>query len=455
VRVGGGPAGPGRRLEAQVGDAERLAYELLPPVLEEMRQGNLEDAVMPPELDRGEGADRRLTAAHRKIVSQVLYLLREKELQRDSSKRAIQNIAARILTGIHILQKDIVDLEFKYDDVKTMDDLFRLEHRINVTGRFATALAVIGGGSPLRQWPKPVTLHDVMRAGAGPIQEYRRVKQEMVIDVGVVAHAVEPMIMLFAEFLDNATRYSPPSCPVVMSCEEVASGIEVSIEDKGTGLTAEKRRFAEFLLRQGVDGTGGVDIEDLGESARLGLRVAGILADQLGVLLSLRPSTCGGVRVVVFIPNALLTHSPEDRWKRLPPLRPEPNWPTRRPVADDEPQYEVGANGLPQRSKPIRRAWTPPEDEESTTKVVPHSRLKPLRDLTPEERAAHEREQAELAERARREAEERRRRAAEESRPPGAWVDEFYAGVRAAEEARAAAEAAAEEEQKAKRRRRD
>jgi hypothetical protein len=203
-------------------------------------------------------------------------------------------------------------------------------------------VAVLGGGAPVRRWQRPIALYDVMRAGSGPITEYLRVEQHRVADVAVVGHAVEPLVLVLGELLDNATRYSPPTTTVVMNTEEVASGIEVSIEDKGTGLTEESRRRAEFLLAQGVDG---LDLEDLGETARIGLRVAGILAGQLGVRISLRPSTCDGVRAVVFLPRDLLTAAPPPNVTR----RAAHPAPAGSPAA--EPAYERNAHGLPQRRR--------------------------------------------------------------------------------------------------------
>ncbi|RKN45941.1 ATP-binding protein [Streptomyces hoynatensis] len=390
------------RLERQLADTELVAYEQLPVALEKLKQGRLEEDVMPP-ADPESSSDPRLAKAHRSMLYAILDVLREKEYQRDSAKRAIVNIACRIQSEIHRLQDDIVKMEFRHDTPDVLSDLMHLEHGINVTGRFATALAVVGGGAPVRRWERPITLYDVMRAGSGPITEYLRVQQHRVIDVAIAGQAAESVIMLFAELLDNATRYSPPGSSVVMNTEEVALGIEVSIEDKGTGLTDESRRRAEFLLQQGVDG---LDLEDLGETARIGLRVAGILASHWGIRISLRPSTCGGVRAVVFLPNELIVHVPPPPYK-LPPLRPTPNWP-RRPVGpegeaggdrgDESAEgraYERTAGGLPQRRR--RRG----------TGAAPAEGPLPTRPAHEEPRSGH----GELA-------------------PPGMWVDAFFAGLR-------------------------
>ncbi|WP_062211874.1 ATP-binding protein [Streptomyces sp. NBRC 109706] len=379
------------RLSRHLADADLMAYDLLPVALDRMKNGDLEDDVI-PQLPEETTSDPQLVAAFEGMAYGILDVLREKELQRDSAKRAIVNIAHRIQSEIHRLQDDIAKMQFRHGTPDVLSDLMHLEHRINVTGRFATSLAVVGGGAPVRRWARPISLHDVMRAGSGPINEYLRVEQHRVIETAVVGHAVEPLIMIMGELLDNATRYSPPSSTVVMNTEEVASGIEVSIEDKGAGLTDESRRRAEFLLQQGVDG---LDLEDLGETARIGLRVAGILASHHGVKISLRPSTCEGVRAVVFLPNDLLTAVPPPKYP-IPALRPTPQW--HLPIGElneDTPQYERNANGLPQR----RRRRQP---EPNGGQPVP--RQAPTRPAG--------------------------RRPAPERRESGLWVDAFFAGIR-------------------------
>src|SRR5690606_27723944 len=198
-------------------------------------------------------------------------------------------------------------MQFRHGSPAMLNDLMRVEHGINVAGRFAAGLAVLGGGGPERRWSNPVSLYGVIRAGSGPIHEYLRVEQQRAGERGGRGDAVAPLIVILGGLLDSASRYSPPASMVLMDSEAVATGVESSVQDKGTGLSEERRRRAEFLLNQGVDG---IDMEGLGETARLGLRVAGILAHQIGARISLRPSTCDGVRAVVFVPQELLTPAP-------------------------------------------------------------------------------------------------------------------------------------------------
>ncbi|MFP8885056.1 ATP-binding protein [Streptomyces mangrovi] len=361
-----------QRAERQLADLEHYCLEIMPPVVEAVQRGEAPGDVLPPSLHPAD-SDPRLVTAHEKLTGTVVRAVQDREFQRDSARRAIVNIACRIQAEIHRLQADLRRMQFKHPAPEILGDLMHLEHGVNVAGRVATSLAVLGGGSPARQWQKPVSLYDVLRAGSAPIAEYLRIELHRIAEVAVPGPAVEPLSLVFSELMDNATRYSPPSTKVVVNTEEVASGIEVSIEDKGVGLTEETCRHAEFLLTQAQNG---LDLEDLGETARMGLRVAGVLAGRLGLRISLRPSTCDGVRAVVFVPHDLLTALPMEACARGgghppgpvtrqramagpsapthpagPPPAPRP-WPAAGADADGEPAVvERNANGLPQRRR--------------------------------------------------------------------------------------------------------
>ncbi|WP_157839947.1 ATP-binding protein [Streptomyces megasporus] len=342
-----------QRAERQLADLERYCHKVMPPIVAAVQRGEAPADVVPASLHPAD-SDPRLVAAHRELTRVVVQAVQDREYQRDSARRAIVNIACRIQAEIHRLQADLRRMQFKHPGPEILGDLMHLEHGVNVAGRVATSLAVLGGGSPARQWQKPVSLYDVLRAGSAPIAEYLRIELHRVAEVAVHGPVVEPLSLVFSELMDNATRYSPPSTKVIVNTEEVASGIEVSIEDKGVGLTEETREHAEFLLTQAADG---LDLEDLGETARMGLRVAGIMAGRLNLRISLRPSTCDGVRAVVFVPHSLLTALPKDGLLRVGGRPPGPV-PRRPRATDPRPDaveetvaVERNANGLPQRRR--------------------------------------------------------------------------------------------------------
>ncbi|URN11837.1 hypothetical protein LUW77_08440 [Streptomyces radiopugnans] len=240
VRRGRAVTAARQRAERQLADLEHYCLEVMPPVVEAVQRGEAPGDVLPPSLHPAD-SDPRLVAAHEKLTNTVVRAVQDREFQRDSARRAIVNIACRIQAEIHRLQADLRRMQFKHPAPEILGDLMHLEHGVNVAYRVATSLAVLGGGSPARQWQKPVSLYDVLRAGSAPIAEYLRIELHRIAEVAVLGPAVEPLSLVFSELMDNAARYSPPSTKVVVNTEEVASGIEVSIEDKGVGLTEETR----------------------------------------------------------------------------------------------------------------------------------------------------------------------------------------------------------------------
>lgn len=85
------------------------------------------------------------------------------------------------------------------------------------------------------------------------------------------------------------------------------TGIAVEIEDGGLSLSEEGRARAERMLKEAQ---AGIDLNDLGETPRLGLAVVGRLAQAYGLQVSLRPSAYGGVRAVLIVPQELITTAP-------------------------------------------------------------------------------------------------------------------------------------------------
>jgi hypothetical protein len=214
-----------------------------------------------------------------------------------------------------------------------------------------------------------VPLYSVLRGAMSRIVGYERVELSTSTECAVVGPAVEPLIHVLAELLDNATRYSPPHTKVHLTAAEVQSGVAVEIEDGGVGMSEQARHLAERRLEQAQQG---IDLSDLGETPRLGLAVVGRLTQAFGLQVSLRTSAYGGVRVVLVVPQQLITSAAEasgvahgigtfsgpraaSQPGRAAPRR------TAKPQAairadDAPPVVERTANGLPQRRRRERVA---------------------------------------------------------------------------------------------------
>ncbi len=298
-------------LGRQEAETVRLAEELLPEVVARLGRGEFPEdvhAAITEEVTRQgreSGLTPEFTAAHQAVLRSVLDAVVAEEDLRESAQRAFVNIARRVQAIVHQQAQELRDMEDRHgQSPEVFGDLLRLDHGTALIGRLADSIAVLGGARPGRQWSRAVPLFSVLRGAMSRIIDYQRVELHSVSEVAVVGTAVEPLIHALAELLDNATRYSPPQTRVHLTAVEVQSGIAVEIEDGGVSMSEEARARAERMLQQAQQG---IDVNDLGETPRLGLAVVGRLAQAYNFHVSLRPSAYGGVRAVLIVPQDLIT----------------------------------------------------------------------------------------------------------------------------------------------------
>ncbi|MER7044607.1 sensor histidine kinase [Streptomyces jumonjinensis] len=283
-------------LAREQAETTRLVRELLPQVVRRLRQGEEPEDIL---------ESLHTSAEHKAVLSSVLDAVAREEDLRESAQRAFVNIARRVQAIVHQQAQQLREMEDRHGkNPEVFGDLLRIDHGTALIGRLADSIAVLGGARPGRQWSRAVPLYSVMRGAMSRIIDYQRVELHSASEVAVVGPAVEPLIHALAELLDNATRYSPPQTKVHITAVEVNSGIAVEVEDGGVSMSEEARLRAERMLRQARQG---IDVNDLGETPRLGLAVVGRLAQAYGFTVSLRSSAYGGVRAVLVVPKELIT----------------------------------------------------------------------------------------------------------------------------------------------------
>ncbi|MEU1948179.1 sensor histidine kinase [Streptomyces sp. NPDC059474] len=350
-----------QRLVDQDAALRRLARELLPVAVTRLQRGAMVDEAM-RAIDHAPRLDPDFDATHELVLRSVLEAVRTEEDLRDAGQRAFVNIARRVQAIVHQQAQDMREMEDKHGaDPDVFEDLLHLDHGNALIGRLADSIAVLGGQRPGRQWQKEVPLFNVCRGAMSRILEYERVDLHSVADVAIVGPSVEPLIHALAELLDNATRYSPPKTRVHLTAIEVQSGVAIEIEDAGVGLSEEARRRTDAVLVQAATG---FDLNDLGETPRLGLAVVGRLAVKYRFQVSLRPSAYGGVRAVLVVPQDIICPTPAPggaiaRAAKLPPPKPIKRAtplpsPTRTsPIVQGRPGpgFRQNGAGLPQRRR--------------------------------------------------------------------------------------------------------
>ncbi|MFE4175573.1 sensor histidine kinase [Streptomyces sp. NPDC056909] len=296
-----------RRLAEHDEETVRLGKELMPAAIHRLRQGESPAEVLRAVVD-GDERYRELPSAQRSLLRSVLQIVDDEEAMRDSAQRSFVNIARRVQAIVHQQAGELREMEEHHGrNPDVFDDLLRIDHGTALIGRLADSIAVLGNARPGRQWPRPVPLFSVLRGAMSRILEYQRVDLHSIAKVAIVGTAVEPLIHACAELLDNATRYSPPQTRVHVTAVEVQTGIAIEIEDGGVSLSEEARARAERMLAQAQ---AGFDLNDLGETPRLGMAVVGRLCQMYNLQVSLRQSAYGGVRAVLIVPRDVVTTGP-------------------------------------------------------------------------------------------------------------------------------------------------
>ncbi|WP_249374676.1 ATP-binding protein [Streptomyces sp. I05A-00742] len=223
----------------------------------------------------------------------------------DQSAKAALRASMRALQGLaHEQQQAISGMQERHDSPDVLRDLLEIDHTNAQFGRRAQAIGVLCGSWPGRQRvASPLT--DVVRGATSRIRDYRRVRVHGEGELAVVSRAVEPVVLAVAELLDNAARHSQPNTTVEVSLQPVHNGACIVIDDAGVGMDGQEIERAVALL----SGRRGVDVSRLGDPPQFGFPVVGALAARYGFGVSVDTrSPYGGVRAVVFLPAALLTH---------------------------------------------------------------------------------------------------------------------------------------------------
>ncbi|MDQ0989936.1 ATP-binding protein [Streptomyces sp. V3I7] len=445
-----------RRLATHDEELVRFGRQIVPAALDRLRRGQSPREVIHSVLD-ADPELRHLPQSQRDLLRTVLKIVDDEESMRDAAQRSFVNIAQRVQAIVHQQAMELREMEEDHGrNPEVFDDLLRIDHGTALIGRLADSISVIGGGRPGRQWPEPVALYSVLRGAMSRILEYRRIDLASIAKVNIKGTCVEPVIHAAAELLDNATRYSPPNTKVHVTATEVQTGVAVEIEDGGVSLSEEARARVETMLERAK---AGVDLQDLGESPRLGLAVVGRLCSTYNMQVSLRASAYGGVRAVLVVPSNMMTterapglahgigatavpkaelgalEGPKRPPKRRRPT--SPRIPAGVSMEDDVPEVtEWTAGGLPQRRSKMKTPLSQRYAEQAAIERAERegrptvwSQTKPA---AAPQAASVPRQASESGAEPDSDAEAARQaeRDKKKNREPGLWVESFWEGLK-------------------------
>ncbi|MFI5635588.1 ATP-binding protein [Streptomyces sp. NPDC051664] len=229
------------------------------------------------------------------------------EVRKDAEEetKAVLKAAVRTLQGLADEQQVVIEkAQKKYgDDPGILADLMAIDHANNQFGRRAQGIAVLCGGW-LGRRETVASVFDVARSAQGRIRQFDRVRVNGQVNFSVVSRAVEPVAVVLAELLANATNYSAPGSPVEINIQAVPTGVCLIVDDAGLGMGQEEKDRAAALLTP----ERAIGVSSLGIPPQFGFAVSGMLAARYGFRISVDSvSPYGGVRAVVLLPDELLT----------------------------------------------------------------------------------------------------------------------------------------------------
>ncbi|MBG0812904.1 nitrate- and nitrite sensing domain-containing protein [Planomonospora sp. ID82291] len=201
-------------------------------------------------------------------------------------------------------QIDLIDdLEQGEQDDDRLASLFKLDHLATRMRRNSENLLVLAGQEQSRRWSEPVPLGDVVRASLSEVENYERVTLRVESGTLIIGQAVNDIVHLIAELVENAIFFSPQDTKITVTSNGNEMGsVVLAVTDSGIGMSDEELAEANRRLAE-------PPAVDLSVSRRMGLFVVGRLALRHGIRVQLRRPEAGGLSAVVLLPPQVVAQS--------------------------------------------------------------------------------------------------------------------------------------------------
>ncbi|HET9143964.1 nitrate- and nitrite sensing domain-containing protein [Actinophytocola sp.] len=335
----------GRYLLQSVSVLRRTALDVannrLPAAVASIRAGRPAEAAIEPVPLRTTEEFGQLARAFDAVNGQAVRSATEEAALRSNLRNIFVNLSRRSQGLVERQLKLMEQLEAKENDPDQLSNLFRLDHLATRMRRNNENLMVLSGLDLGRRVTEPMALPDVLRAAVSEIEHYQRAVVRSAPMVRIVGYAAGDLIRTVAELVENATVFSPPDTPVIITSALQENGaILIDVLDQGIGMGEAELRDAN----QRVAAAGDVDVP---VSRQMGLFVVGSLTNRhrIRVRLNRRPEhEGGGLRASLFVPAELVAREGEPA-PAPAPARPErPAMPMPLPAPEPMPIPEpVGA----------------------------------------------------------------------------------------------------------------
>jgi signal transduction histidine kinase len=234
------------------------------------------------------------------VHSEAVRLAANQAMLRKNMNAMFVSLSRRSQSLLDRLMRLVDSLEQSEDNPGRLSSLFSMDHLVTRMRRHSHNLLVLAGHEPARTRTAAVALTEVVRAAASEISEYNRVIPDVQPGVAIAGQAVDDVIHLLAEIIENATSFSPKDCRVRVSGHVLdGGGVLLEVTDSGVGISAERLAQMNWRLDYPPD-------VDVSVSRHMGLFAVSHLAARHGVRIRLRPAHPAGLTAAVWIPGTLV-----------------------------------------------------------------------------------------------------------------------------------------------------
>ncbi|MEU4763537.1 nitrate- and nitrite sensing domain-containing protein [Actinosynnema sp. NPDC023794] len=236
------------------------------------------------------------------VHGEAVRLAAEQALLRDNVNSMFVNLSRRSQALVE-RQLNLIDrLEQDEQDPDQLASLFELDHLATRMRRNSENLLVLSGTDLSRRLTRPVPAAEVLGAAVSEVEQYARVQVGQTPELTVQGRAVNDLVHLIAELLDNATAFSDPVTKVTVRTARTRKGeLAIEIQDRGVGMGEQEINDANVRLADPPD-------VDVAVSRRMGLYVVARLAKRHDIKVRLRSNEDieGGTTALVLVPDTLV-----------------------------------------------------------------------------------------------------------------------------------------------------
>jgi signal transduction histidine kinase len=301
---------PIRKLQA---GAREVAEVRVPDAIRRISENNGEG--VPPEIEPidVDSADEigEVARAFNQMRGEMLRLAANEAALRGRLDAMFVKLSHRSQSLVERQIRLIENLEQGEQDRERLANLYKMSRIASRMHRNSQNLLVVAGHEVPSDWNQPIPLVSVIRAAASEIEDYERVSLNAQPDIAVSGPAVNDVVHLLAELIENATSFSAGDMPVDISGHRLASGgVLVDITDRGVGMAPKELAYANWRLEN-------PPATDINVPKWLGLFVVATLAARHGIKIRLQQAEFGGLTALTWLPDEIITYQ-----GAAPPVRP-------------------------------------------------------------------------------------------------------------------------------------